>query len=81
MKQQEPLTFQRIAGHLEETYYSAELESWHRTFMHRVVTICKEALEIEWTDSSDQYPASFKRDVTELVVELVHNRNQLCNAR
>uniref|UniRef100_A0A8W7PPW8 CHK kinase-like domain-containing protein n=1 Tax=Anopheles coluzzii TaxID=1518534 RepID=A0A8W7PPW8_ANOCL len=84
MKQQDPEAFERIVSQLEETYYSAALESWHGPFMQRIVTICKEALEIECTESPDRYTANFRRDaqaflnspIYGMMVELANTRNR-----
>uniref|UniRef100_A0A4Y0BMJ8 CHK domain-containing protein n=1 Tax=Anopheles funestus TaxID=62324 RepID=A0A4Y0BMJ8_ANOFN len=84
MKQQEPHTFQTLVDQLQETYYSARLEPWYRNFMQRLVTISKEALEIECAEDPEAYPPCFKRAVLEflggniygMMVELTHTRNQ-----
>uniref|UniRef100_A0A3F2Z0C6 CHK domain-containing protein n=2 Tax=Anopheles merus TaxID=30066 RepID=A0A3F2Z0C6_ANOME len=84
MKQQDPQAFERIVSQLEETYYSAALEPWHGPFMQRIVTICKEALEIECTQSPDRYTANFRRDaqaflnspIYGMMVELANTRNR-----
>uniref|UniRef100_A0A182M746 CHK kinase-like domain-containing protein n=1 Tax=Anopheles culicifacies TaxID=139723 RepID=A0A182M746_9DIPT len=84
MKRQEPNTFQALVKQLEETYYSARLVPWYRNFMQRVVTIAKEALEIELAEDPTAYSTGFQRqvesflngDIYGMMVEMTHTHTQ-----
>uniref|UniRef100_A0A182J9J4 CHK domain-containing protein n=1 Tax=Anopheles atroparvus TaxID=41427 RepID=A0A182J9J4_ANOAO len=84
LKHQQPETFRTIVDTVQETYYSASLESWYRNFMQRLVAISKDALEIESTTNADEFPAEFKAavlsflesNIYQAMVDLTHARNQ-----